>query len=328
MRLRHLLISLACAPLAALPPAASAEYPEKPVKMIVAWPAGGGTDNVARIVAKHLSARVGQQVLVENRGGASGMVGTEYVAKAPADGYTIQYTVADSHSINPHVFPNVRYDAVRDFVPIAVTGSMPTALVVNPNVPARSIGEFIQLAKKNPGKLSYSSWGIGSGGQIRMEAFKSFSAIELLHVPYQGSGPGFTAVLGGQVDSMMVPLGMAQSHHRAGKVRILAVDTPNAPADLKDVSTFAEQGVPLVFSFWQGVLAPAGTPGKVVNHLNREINALMADAAVRADLARVGMAPGSGPGYGGTPQEVKKFLDSEHERWGKVIRNAKISSQQ
>lgn len=304
----------------------AAQYPDKPIKMIVAWPPGGGTDGVARIVAKHLSERLKQPVVIENRSGASGQVGTEFVAKAPPDGYTLQYTVADSHSINPHVFPKIRYDAMKEFIPIAVVGGMPNALMVSTRVTANTLAEFVKAAKEAPGKFTYSSWGMGSGGHIRMESFKSYMGIDLLHVPFQGSGPGFAAVLGGQVDSMMVPVGLAESNYKAGKVKLLAVDTPQRMPGLPDVPTLAEQGIPLTFAFWQGVLAPAKTPEPVVNFLNREMNATLMDPAVRQELLKVGLVPGNPGvnGFGGTPQDVKQFLDSEYVRWGKTIQDAKI----
>lgn len=321
------LMMFCCALLGLLPATVAAQYPDKPIKMIVAWPPGGGTDGVARVIAKHLAERLKQSVLIENRSGASGQVGTEYVARAAPDGYTLQYTVADSHSINPHVYPNVRYDALKDFTPVGMTGNMPNALVVSTRVPATSVAQFIQTAKESPGKLSFSSWGMGSGGHIRMESFKSFTKVDLLHVPFQGSGPGFAAVLGGQVDSMMVPLGMAVSNYRAGKVKILAVDTAQRYPGLLEVPTFAEQGVPLSFAFWQGILAPAKVPDAVVNLLNRELNAILAEPQVREDLLKVGLVPGTfgTNGVGVPPREVRQFFEAEYVRWGHVIREAKIT---
>ena len=304
-------------------PAFAQTYPDRPIRMIVAWPAGGGTDSVARIIAKHLGDRLKQPVIVENKGGASGMVGTELVARATPDGYTIQYTVADSHSINPHVFSNVRYDALADFTPVSMVGSMPNALIVNPNVPAKSIEEFIKLAKDNPGKYTYGSWGVGSGGHIRMEAFNSFASIKTLHVPYQGSGPALAAVISGQVDAMMSPYGLAEANWRAGKLKMLGVDTPKRLDRAQELATFAEQGVPLEFSFWQGILVPAKTPEAVVTRLNKEMETILADPAVRAELDRVGVIVGT-MGVK-TVADTRRYFDSEYNRWGKVIKEAKIS---
>lgn len=306
--------------------AAAQQYPDKPVRMIVAWPPGGGTDSVARIVAKHLSERLKQPVVIENKSGASGQVGTEFVARAAPDGYTLQYTVADSHSINPHVFPKVRYDALKEFVPVAMTGSMPNALAVSTKVTANSVAEFVKMAKDTPGKLTFSSWGMGSGGHIRMQSFMDFTGTQLLHVPFQGSGPGFAAVLGGQVDAMMVPLGLAESNYKAGKIKILAVDTAQRYASVPEVATFAEQGVPLSFSFWQGVMAPAKVPEPIISLLNKAVSDTVADPAVRAELLKVGMVAGT-PGQNGVgvpPAEVRRYFDSEFERWGKTIRAGNI----
>lgn len=320
-------LAVAIAVSALIPVAATAQqYPDKPVKMIVAWPPGGGTDSVARIVAKHLSERLKQPVVVENRSGASGQVGTEYVARSVPDGYTLQYTVADSHSINPHVFPKVRYDALKEFVPVAMTGSMPNALAVSTKVSANSVADFVKMAKENPGKLSFSSWGMGSGGHIRMQSFMDFTGTQLLHVPFQGSGPGFAAVLGGQVDAMMVPLGLAESNYKAGKIKILAVDTAGRYPSVPEIATFAEQGVPLSFSFWQGVMAPAKVPEPIINLLNKAVADTIADPTVRAELLKVGMVAGT-PGTNGVgvpPQEVRKYFESEFERWGKTIRAGNI----
>lgn len=309
-------------------PALAQQYPDKPIKMIVAWPPGGGTDAVARIVARHLSDRLKQQVVIENRSGASGQVGTEFVARAVPDGYTLQYTVADSHSINPHVFPNVRYDALKEFIPVAMTGSMPNALAVSNTTTTKTLAEFIKAGKDQPGVMTYSSWGVGSGGHIRMQSFIDFTGAILLHVPYQGSGPGFAAVLGGQVNAMMVPLGLAESNYKAGKVKILAVDTAQRYPSVPEVPTFAEQGVPLSFSFWQGVIAPAKVPEPIINVLNRAVADTIVDPAVRAELLKVGMVAGT-PGQNGVavpPGEVRKYFDAEFERWGKTIRAGRIKA--
>ena len=329
MRNYRLRLALLAAPFASVlclsvAPVMAQEYPTRPIRMVVAWPAGGGTDSVARVIAKHLSDRLKQPVTVENKGGASGMVGTEFVARAEPDGYTVQYTVADSHSINPHVFANVRYNALTDFMPVSMVGSMPNALIVSPDVPANTVSEFIALAKANPGKYAYGSWGIGSGGHIRMEAFNRFAGIDTLHVPYQGSGPALTGVVSGQVQAMMAPFGLAEAMWRAGRVKMLAVDTPARMPKADNVGTFNEQGVPLSFSFWQGLLVPAKTPLPIVERLNREMTAILNDPAAIAALAQVGVTVGTMGIM--TVNESRKYFDSEFDRWGKVIRDAKITA--
>ncbi|MBN9426828.1 MAG: tripartite tricarboxylate transporter substrate binding protein [Burkholderiales bacterium] len=302
------------------------EWPDRPIKMVVAWPAGGGTDIVARIVAKHLGERLKQPVVVDNRAGASGVVGTEYVSRAKPDGYTVQYTVADSHSINPHVFSGIRYDAINQFTPVSIVGSMPNSLIVNPKVPAKTVEEFIQLAKENPGKYTYASWGVGSGGHIRMEALNSFAKTKTLHVPYQGSGPALTAVIAGEVDAMMAPYGLAEATARAGKVRMLSVDTSERLPEAPQIPTLAEQGVPLRLAFWQGLLVPAKTPEAIINRLNTEMSALLADPQVRAELRKAGVAVNS---MGtSTLADIRGFFDSEYERWGTLIREVNISAKQ
>lgn len=299
-----------------------AQYPDRPIKMIVPYPPGGGTDNVARVFAKYLSERIKQPILVENRGGASGMVGSEFVARAVPDGYTMEYTVGDTHSVIPHLFPKVRYDPLKDFIPVVVVGSMPNALVVNTSkVSATSLSEFIQVAKANPGKYSYSTWGVGSGAHIRTEAFNEKTDLKMLHVPYQGSGPSFAAVLGGQVDVTMVPLSMATGHEKGGAVRILGVDTTSRVPDAADVPTFTEQGVPITLAFWQGVLLPAKTPNSIITYLNREANAVLSDPEARAALTKAGVIPRAN---GMSPKELDTYMQNEYNRWGQVIKTTNI----
>ena len=325
MNLRKFLLASACGLATLAGPAHAQSWPERPIKMVVAWPAGGGTDSVARIVAKHLGDRLKQPVVVENRAGASGNIGTEYVARAEPDGYTIQYTVADSHSINPHVFSAVRYNALTDFTPVSLVGSMPNALIVNPKLPVNTVAQFIEYAKANPGKITYGSWGIGSGGHIRMESFNSTTGIQTLHVPYQGSGPALAAVIAGQVDAMMSPYGLAEANWRAGKLRMLAIDTSQRMDEAQGLPTFAEQGVPVSFSFWQGILVPAKTPAAIVDRINREMNVILADPGVRAELTKVGVTVGA---MGVTTvKDSRAYFESEYTRWGKVIRDAKITAQ-
>jgi tripartite-type tricarboxylate transporter receptor subunit TctC len=303
--------------------AAAAAYPDHPIRMLVGWSAGGGTDVVARVVAKHLSKQLNVPVVVENRDGASGMIATELVAKAPPDGYTIQYTVADTHSVNPHLFPNMRYDAIKDFVPIAVLGYNPNVLIVNAQTGIQSLSELVDKAKASPGRVSFGTWGIGSGGHVRMAALAAAAQIEFLHVPFKGSGPALQAVVGGQVDAMILPAALAKPQAASGKIRILAVDTPERYELVPEVKTYREQGLAIKLDFWQALFAPKGTPAAVVETLNKAFLRSLDDPEAKADLERLGIVR-IVPGDGGTAP-TKTYLDGEYTRWGEVIRNAHIS---
>jgi tripartite-type tricarboxylate transporter receptor subunit TctC len=297
-------------------------YPDRPIRMIVAWAAGGGTDIAARTVAKHMSQKLNVPIIVDNRAGASGMIGTEYVANAPADGYVIQYTVADSHSVNPHLFPKIRYDAVNDFVPVGVVGYNPCALVVNSQKSIDTLDQLIAAAKSRPGEITFATWGIGSGGHVRMAALMDAAGIKFLHVPYKGSGPALTAVAGGEVDAMIVPSGMAKQQADAGRVRLLAIDTVDRYQTVPEVKTYKEQGFDLNLRFWNAIFAPKGTPKAIVDKLNKALNAALDEPEAKADLARMGLVRleiGDG-----SPSAAREYLDSEYKRWGGVISNANI----
>lgn len=303
-----------------------AAYPDKPIRMMIGWSAGGGTDNVARVVAKHLSKALGVSVVVENRAGASGMIATELVANAPPDGYLIQYTVADTHSVNPHLFPDIRYDPIKDFEPIAVLGYNPNTLIVNAGLGIDSLEGLLAKAKASPGKVSFATWGVGSGGHVRMAALAKATGVEFLHVPFKGSGPALMAVAGGQVDAMIVPAVLAKAQASAGKVRILAVDTRERYPLVPDVKTYREQGIEIKLDFWQGLFAPKGTPPAIVDKLNTAFNEAMATPEAKADLERIGIVRTYAGD--GSPKAAKAYFDSEYERWGEVIRGAGIRIQQ
>lgn len=313
----------AVATLALALPASAETFPEKPIKLIVPYNAGGPTDVVGRIVAEHVSKRLPQNMVVENRVGATGMIGTQSVAKAEPDGYTLVFAVADTHSILPHLNPRLTYDARRDFVPVVLLGHNPAAVVVNPAVKATNIKDYIRIARDNPGKITFASWGIGSSGHIRMEMLKHFAKIDIVHVAFSGAAPALTAVLGGHVDSMLVPMAAAIKNHRAGKLRIIGSSTEQRSPDAPDAPTFAEQGLPIDISVWLGIMAPAGTPDNVVEVLNREINAVMIDSKARSAL----MAAGLQIAKPNTPRDFAKYLESEYERWGKAIRDSDIKVQ-
>jgi tripartite-type tricarboxylate transporter receptor subunit TctC len=307
----------ACSPFAI-----GADYPDHPIKIVVAYPPGGATDVMARAVAQKLGERLKQSIVIENKPGASGQIGSEYVARAAPDGYTLIFTAADTHSINPHVYPKIAYDARRDFTPVAQVGYLPLALIVNPSVKANNVKEFVALAKAQPGKLTFASFGVGSSSHVAMEMLKAQAGIDLLHVPFQGAAPAVSAIIGGQVDAMMVPLTLAAPNDKAGKVRLLGVAAPARFAGAPDAPTFAEQGVPLNSAPWVGILAPAKTPQDIVERLNREVNAALDDPQVQETLLKNGLARETK-----TQAQFKAFLDAEYDRWGKTIHTANIKAE-
>jgi len=296
----------------------AADYPTRPVKIIVTFPPGGGMDTMARLIAGPLGDRLKQPLVVENRPGASGLIGAEAAAKSPADGYTLLMGSADTHAINPAVFTNIRYDAIKDFAPVALLGDLPMTLIVNPNVKANSIAEFIALVKANPGKMTYSSWGIGSGSQIAMETLLQPAGGKMLHVPFPGSAPAIAALMGGQVDAMMVTLPTSEPNHVGGKVRILGVTPIRRPAGSPD---YPRAGMPADVAIWVGVFAPAKTDPAIVAQLNREMKAMLDDPAVRASFAKTGLevVPTIG-----SPAEFASFVESSYAAWGKTVREANI----
>ena len=297
----------------------AAEYPAKPIKMVVTYPPGGGMDVIARLVAAPLGERLKQPVVVDNRPGASGMIGTEFVAKSAPDGYTIMLAPADTHSIAPHVYTNIRYDSRRDFEPVAFVGNFPIALVVNPAVQAKSVDDFVKMVKERPGKISFASWGIGSSSHVAMEVLLLDERLKMLHVPYTGAAPAITAVISGQVDSMMVTLPTAEPYHLGGKIRILGVTETQRPPG---APTYPKAGMPSDVVLWGGVLAPAKTPREAVAALNRELKVVLEDPQVRAALAKTGLEPAS---QVGSAAEFRKLLDAQYDAWGKTIRAANIS---
>ena len=299
-------------------PVLAADYPNKPVRMIVTFPPGGGMDTMARLISGPLGDRLKQAVVVDNRPGASGLIGAEAAAKAAPDGYTLLMGSADTHAINPAVFTNIRYDAIKDFAPVALLGDLPMTLAVNPNVPANTIEEFLRIVKERPGKMTYSSWGIGSGSQIAMETILQPGHLEMLHVPFPGSAPAIAALMGGQVDAMMVTLPTSEPNHTSGRVRIIGVTPIRRPAGAPD---FPRAGMPPDLGIWVGVFAPAKTDPAIVALLNRDIKALMEDPAVRASFAKTGLevVPTIAP-----PADFARFVADSNASWGKTVREANI----
>lgn len=312
--------ALLAASLAALAgPAFAADYPSKPIKMVVTYPPGGGMDVMARMIAAPLGKRLNEQIVVDNRPGASGMIGSEHVARSAPDGYTVILAPADTHSINPHVYTNIRYDALKDFEPVAFLGSFPMALVVNPKIEAKSVADFKKLVASRPGKMSYASWGIGSSSHVEMEVLLFNNHLKMLHVPFTGAAPAVTAVISGEVDSMMVTLPTAEPHHVAKKIRILGVTPTHRPAG---AARYPSEGMPTDIVLWMGVLAPAKTPRQIVARLNHELAAVMKEPDVRKALEKAGLEPAAKVG---SAEEFRKFLVSQSEAWGRTIKAAHIT---
>lgn len=310
-------IAFALAALSASP--ALAEYPSKPIRMIVSYPPGGGVDVMARVLAAALGKRLKETVIVENKPGASGMIGTEHVAKAAPDGYTIMLAPADTHSINPNVYASIRYDAKRDFEPVALLGNLPMTLVVNPALPVKTVADFISYVKERPGKVTFASWGIGSSSHVAMETLILESKLEMLHVPFTGAAPAMNALIAGQIDAMMVTLPTSEPYDQSGKVRIIGVTPIKRPPGSPSYPT---QGMPAHVAAWVGVLAPAKTPPAVVERLNHEIKTLMIDPPVRAGLVKAGLEPVSEVE---NPAAFGRFLAAQYDLWGKTVREARIS---
>lgn len=298
----------------------AAPYPDHPIKLIVPFTAGGNVDISARTIAQGLTEQLGQSIIVENKPGANTMIGTDFVAKAPADGYILLLAGAEGLAINPHVYKKVNYDALKDFSAVGLVGSFPFALVINPKLPINNLAEFVEYAKARPGKLNYSSWGIGSTSQIAFEKLKQTSGIDLIHVPFQGAAPAITAVASGDVDAMMVPLSVALPQASGGRIKILGISTDKRVSSADSIPTLSEQGVPVVISGWQILVAPKNTPAAVIQTLNQSLNKVMNSEAIRASLIKGGINPAPG-----TPAQANALIETEWSRWGKVAKDAKIS---
>ena len=315
---------LAGALLAALPVAAFAQakttYPTKPIRLIVAFPPGGSTDIVARLVGQKLSERLGQQVIIDNRGGAGGMLGTEIAARANADGYTLTMGTTSTHVIAPAAYPSVKYDPVKDFVPITLVASTPYLLVLNPSVPAKSVKDFVGLMKSQPGRLNYASAGAGSTTHLAMEMLKLASGTDIVHVPYKGNGPAGAAVVGGQVQALFGSMPAVLPQAKSGKVRAIGVGTAKRSPALPDVPTVAEQGYPgFDVSLWLGFFAPKGTPAPITTKLYNELVAIAKSPDMKEQFERNGADPAWT-----TPAELTKLMKSELAKYSKVIKDANI----
>lgn len=301
---------------------AQAHFPSRPVTLTVGFAPGGGTDTMARIVAQKLSQNIGQSVVVENRAGAGGNIAAQHIATSPPDGYTIHLSSVGPLTVAPAMQKNLPYDAKKDIAPITMGAVFPNVFVVHPNVPAKTLAEFVQLAKSKPSEITYASSGVGGAGHLSGELFKQRAGIEMVHVPYKGGGPAMTDLLGGRVSMYPAVPSTALPHVQAGKLRALAVTGPKRLATMPDVPTVAESGYPGFEAVnWYCFVAPGKTPKEVIDFWNREIVKALNDPQVKSELAKHGLDPAPG-----TPEELARYIDSETEKWGKVVRAAHITA--
>lgn len=299
---------------AGLPQAARADYPERPITLVVPFPAGGSTDLVARVVAERMSQELGQQVVVENKGGAGGNLGAAQVAKAEPDGYTILMATIATHALNPALYTRMPYDPVADFAPISLLVKVPNVLVVNPEFPAKTVQELIALLKGNPGEYSYASSGNGTPLHLSGELFKSMAGVDMVHIPYKGAGPALTDVLGNHVPIMFDNLPSSTGYIRDGRLRALAVTTAERAPSMPELPTIAETLPGYETYTWNALFAPSGTPPEVIQKLNAAALAALQDPAVQAKLAELGATV-----VGSSPEELAEHVKAELAKWAPIV---------
>jgi tripartite-type tricarboxylate transporter receptor subunit TctC len=295
-------------------------YPTKPVRLVLPYPPGGGSDTIARPLAQRLTESLGQQVVVDNRGGGSGNIGMEHVAKAAADGYTIVMALTAQLAVNPSLYRKLPYDPVKDFAPLTLFAEGPYVLVVHPSVPATNVRELVALARKRPNDLAYASSGNGSGGHLAAELLNSMTGVKMVHIPYKGGGPALVDLISGQVQVLFGTWASGRGHIRSGRIRALAVSTAKRPQSIPDIPTIAESGVPgYDAGVWYALLAPAGTPRDVVDRLNRELIGVLK----RPDYAKILLDAAIDP-VGSTPEALGAYIRSEMAKWAKVVKDANV----
>jgi tripartite-type tricarboxylate transporter receptor subunit TctC len=320
MRYRKWLVTLVLATLPIAGAAQQQSFPSRPIRLVIPQAVGGTTDTISRAIGQALATQLGVAVIADNRPGASGNIGTDIVAKAPADGYTLVAANSNTHSINPNVYEKLPFDPIKDFAPVALAGYTTNILVVRNDFPAKTLKELIDYAKANPGKLNYGSAGVGSSPHLAAEMFKSMTGTQITHVPYKGSTPSVHGLVAGEVDLMFTGLTSVSSLVQAGKLRVLSVNSSKRSSVLPDVPTAAEAGMPgLDLSFWIGLLAPAGTPQPVIDKLASETIKSLQQPDVRQSLSAQGVevVPEG-------PDALAKLIKTDLERWRDVIRSANI----
>jgi tripartite-type tricarboxylate transporter receptor subunit TctC len=313
-----LLVGALLMPLGAGAQDGAKDYPNRPIRFVVPYPPAGGTDIVARTLSEPLATALGQTIVIDNRGGAAGNIGTDVAAKAPPDGYTLLFTLS-SHTINPKLYEKLPFDVEKDFVPISLAAMIPQVLAVNPDVPVHNIKELIALARAQPGKLNYASVGTGSPAHIAGELLKLKAGIDIVHVPYKGGGPAVTAALGGQVQLLIVSLPAALQYVKAGRLRALAVTSDARSVAAPDIPTITESGVDCVVNSWYGALAPAKTPPAIVAKLQDAFAKVLATPEMREKLLAQGAEAASS-----TSAEFERRIKDELAKWDYVIHEAKI----
>ena len=298
------------------PTIALAAYPDRPVTLVVPFPAGGSTDLVARIVAEHMTKSLGQQVVVENKGGAGGNLGAASVAKADPDGYTILMGTIATHALNPAIYRKMPYDAVKDFAPISLLVTVPNVLVVNPQLPVKNVQELLDLLKAKPGEYSYASSGNGTPLHLSGELFKSMAGVDMVHIPYKGAGPALTDLLGNHVSIMFDNLPSSMGYIKDGRLRGIAVTTAERVPSVPDLPTIAESGLPGYETYtWNALFAPAGTPPEMIARLNAAAVEAVEDPAVRGKLAGLGASA-----VGSSPDALAEHVKAELAKWAPVVK--------
>ena len=318
----HYVLAAVCAalPLCGTQIAQAQDFPTRPVRIVVAFPPGGPTDFVGRLVADKMTALLGQRVYIDNKPGANGTLGGGDIAKSDPDGYALFLTTAGAVVVSPHIMASMPYDTLKDFVPVALVTKVTEVMVVKPGLGIKSVKDLVAMAKEKPGAITFASTGIGSPPHLAQEMLDASAGVQFLHVPYRGAAPALTDLLGGQVQVVVLDVPVVISQIRAGTLVPIGVAADKRDPTLPDVPTFAEQGYPNTdASSWYGLLAPAKTPPAVVAKLNKAVNDALADPAVRDKLVNVGATP-----VGGTPDSFGTFLKSEYEKWGKIVKDRDI----
>ncbi len=321
-KIKYLYLLTAVTAIAApVTPALAQAFPGKSIRWILPYPPGGGSDTIARPFARKLSENIGQQVIIDNRGGAGGNIGMEAAARAAPDGYTVVMGLTAQLAVNPALFTKIPYDPIRDFEPIMLLANGGYLLVAHPSLPAKTVTDLIAIARKRPGELLYASSGNGSGGHLASELFNVMAGVRITHVPYKGGGQAMVDTVAGQTQLLFTPPISSAGHVESGRLRAIAISTTKRLSSMPKLPTIAESGVPGYDSgVWYAMLAPRGTPQNIIARLHEEFRKVLGDPAIRGFLTKSGVEPD-----GGTPDELSKYMRSELAKWAKVIKAANIT---